>query len=651
MTNRSVLYELRVDLNTKEWGIACPLDQSLIGPVQYGWDRYKKDPNSMTLGGGLLAGSPLAGTRRMVVCGYSPQWEGFYISALGGAMHVMHRTGVNYICLQGRLSKVSVMIFSYLDGVYSVRFEPINPGKYWKGYIDSDNIEWEGYYGLNHFLFEKFQTSFPDDYWRILTVGPGAKKTNFGAIGSAQVKGGKLSEIDDWAGRGGMGSRLLQYHRVAAIIIGGDWQDPALKEAKELDRYFLDHFGQTALKVDLALSEKYRYVPKFNTGGTFGVNMFEAEDKLFSFNYQSIYEPPEKRLEQHKTLISDHYLRQFNEEIINPKRFTHCGEPCAIACKKYLLKYKKDYEPYQALGPNIGIFDQRAAEKVNYAVDAEGLDAIHTGGTISWLMECFHRGILNPVDFGFEDFAPAFSFIFNANNFDIVKDSAHNAEIALGILQMILYTPQGKPFRKGIRYASAWLDRKYKVKTRDLAVYNAHGKCGCMVPNQYWTPGMFAPMPIMGKYFSYYGNDFTPPYQLGRKNIERFIYELYSENSGSCRFHRKWVDDIIDEITLSHFDLELDFWRTNYQVVKEIVNHQSRSAVFWETERVVDIIHQFLLRWKEKGLQHQELETWLESFAQDKRGAAKAFWTAMFEGMVDAVGTYFEEPIHTNHQK
>ena len=53
-----------------------------------------------------------------------------------------------------------------------------------------------------------------------------------GAIGSNQVKRGDLSVIDDWAGRGGLGSRLLQHHRVAAIIFGGDWQDPALKQAR-----------------------------------------------------------------------------------------------------------------------------------------------------------------------------------------------------------------------------------------------------------------------------------------------------------------------------------------------------------------------------------------------------------------------------------
>ncbi|HQL40459.1 MAG TPA: hypothetical protein PKV95_13360, partial [Anaerolineaceae bacterium] len=129
-----------------------------------------------------------------------------------------------------------------------------------------------------------------------------------------------------------------------------------MKEAKELDEYFLAHFGKRAIAADLALSQKYRYVPEFETGGTFGVNMHTADDRLFSFNYQSVLESDDRRLEQHTNFILAHYLKQFNQETIQTKSFLHCGEPCAIVCKKYRAEYKKDYEPYQALGPNCGIF-------------------------------------------------------------------------------------------------------------------------------------------------------------------------------------------------------------------------------------------------------------------------------------------------------
>jgi aldehyde:ferredoxin oxidoreductase len=164
MANSISMYELILDLAGKQWKVSRLADQTLIGPMQYGWDRFQKDSNSMTFGGGLLASSSLAGTRRMIFTGYSPAWEGFY--------------------------------------------------------------------ALQRCLFEKYKAEYTDDWFRILAVGPGARYTKEGAIGSNQIRKGELSSIDDWAGRGGLGSRLLQYHHVAGIVFGGDWQDPSMREQR-----------------------------------------------------------------------------------------------------------------------------------------------------------------------------------------------------------------------------------------------------------------------------------------------------------------------------------------------------------------------------------------------------------------------------------
>ncbi len=649
MGNKSVLYEMVIDLSQSSWGVSCPVDQSLIGPVQYGWDRFQKDHNSMTFGGGLLAGSPLPGTRRMMISGYSPSWEGFFVSSLGGAMYVFHRIGVNYLWLRGRSARQVALVIKLENNEYSVRFEPVDAVRIWRGYTDHSGRKWQGFYALQRALFEKFGSEYQEGNLRILTVGPAARVTKEGAIGSNQVKRGNLSNIDDWAGRGGLGSRLFQYHRVCGIVFGGDWQDPALKEARELDAYFLEHFGQRAIMTDLALSQKYRYVPEFETGGTFGVNMHTADDKLLSFNYQSVNAPEAERLLQHKDFIQAHYLRQFNEETIEPRNFDHCGEPCAVACKKYLDEFKKDYEPYAALGPLNGIFDHRAAEQLNKFVDSMGLDSIQAGGTISWIMELIARGLLPAADFGLPEYTGKFTFSSDIKSFDLVTDSLANSDYALKILRMILFSKKGGPFRKGIRSAAKYLDAKYRIRSSDLAVYTAHGRRGCMVPNQYWTPGMFAPMPIMGKYFCFYGAEFLPPYELGRKNVERFVYELYSENSGSCRFHRKWVEDIIDEIILSHFDLDLNYWQTNFQLAKAIHDAQSAASVPWESERVEDIIMGFLEGWKDNGLISSELDAWLARFHSGKHQAALDFWNEMYRGMQDAFAEGIQEPPHKEH--
>jgi glyceraldehyde-3-phosphate dehydrogenase (ferredoxin) len=664
MANRSVLYEITVDLSSGAWGVDCPLDQGLVGPVQYAWDRYQQDPASMTFGGGLLAGSPLPGTRRMIFGGYSPQWEGFYVSALGGAMYVFHRVGANYVWLRGRCPVDSVLLIRLRDGEYRVWLEPVDAQGAWAGYTDAAGRRWPGFYGLQRRLFDRYRGEFDGDSFRILATGPAARLTREGAIGSNQIRHGDLSPIDDWAGRGGLGSRLLQQHRVAGIVFGGDWHDPALKQARELDTYFLERFGQRAVQADLALSQKYRYVPEFETGGTFGVNMHQADDRLFSFNYRSVYASDAQRLEQHDGFILQHYLRQFNSEIIAPRNFDHCGEPCAVACKKFVGEFKKDYEPYAALGPNCGIFDQRAAERVNKFVDSLGLDAIQAGGTVAWIMELVAEGLLPPADFGLPAEGPRFracptptaaaqpeaagptdpGFASRAEHFDVVADSAHNAGYAIAVLEMMLYSPAGEVFRRGLRAAAHALDARYGIRSIDRAVYTAHGAEGCMVPNQYWTPGMFAPMPLMGKYFSYYENKFLPPRALGRKNVERFVYELYSENSGACRFHRKWVEDLIDEIILSHFALDFDFWGDNFRLARAIHDHQSAASVPWESERVVDIIHGFLEKWARDGLRDAELLEWIDRFRADKWQAARDFWHELYAGMAEAFAQGMDEP-------
>ena len=151
----------------------------------------------------------------------------------------------------------------------------------------------------------------------------------------------------------------------------------------------------------MAVTQKYRYFPEFETGGTFGVNMRTMDDRIMSFNYKSIYHTEDERLSQHENFILKHYLKQFNEETIIPKKFQHCGEPCAVVCKKMFGDYKKDYEPYHALGPQIGVFDQRAAELINDHADAMGFDAIQLGGMLAWIMDILHEGIIRAEDFGF----------------------------------------------------------------------------------------------------------------------------------------------------------------------------------------------------------------------------------------------------------
>jgi glyceraldehyde-3-phosphate dehydrogenase (ferredoxin) len=201
--------------------------------------------------------------------------------------------------------------------------------------------------------------------------------------------------VDTWAGRGGFGSKLFQEHGLVGIIYGGTHIDEDFIDRSVADQWFQDKFNQRMAAKDMEVTTKYRYDPKFNTGGTFGVNYAAMDGDILAFNYRTIYWSQEARRDLHQRFILNHYLKQFNQETIQTKQQRNCGEPCAAVCKKMHGRFKKDYEPYQTMGPLCGIFDQRAAEQLNHHADRLGFDAISVGGTLAWLMDCLDDGLDN----------------------------------------------------------------------------------------------------------------------------------------------------------------------------------------------------------------------------------------------------------------
>ncbi len=629
--------EMTVHLNNGNWYLRNLSKDEVLGPVDYGWHRFSMYPDSFTFGEGLLAGSSIPGSRRLVMASWSPQWEGFYVSSVGGAAYTFHGVGMNYIALRGRAPETSVLILNHKEGEILVRLEPVNADLIWASYADPQGQLLYGFYALQQAIFDRYAAEFPPNRVRVLAVGPAARYTREGAIGSSPLRKGAFTAVVDWAGRGGLGSRLLQYHNIAGIIFGGDWEDPDLRDSAEIDSYFLEHFGKKTLQTDISVTEKYRYVPQFETGGTFGVNMRELNDRILSFNYTSIYASEDQRLAQHDNFILKHYLEQFNEETIKTKSFDHCGEPCPVVCKKFNGKYKKDYEPYQALGPQVGVFDQRAAEVLNDHADAMGFDAIQCGCTVAWIMELVADGLIDPADFGLPPReSMKFKFVSDPAEFDVVADSQLNSQYAMAVIDAILLEPRCQVFREGMRVAAHQLDKDLGIDSLGRAVFVAHGETGYMSPNQYWTPGMLSNMPMMGKYFVYYGSEFVEPYTLGRKNVERMTYELFNENSGICRFHRKWAEYITDEILVAHYDLKVNYKNHQFELAREIYQREMLKAVPWECGRLIDLVLGFLELWEKEGLQDPKLAEWLARFRQDKQQAALDFWNEIQRGVADA---------------
>ena len=624
--------ELIIELECAQWQVHdIDADQQVLGPVDYGWKRYKADPDVFTFGEGLLASSSIPGSRRMVFCGFSPQWDSFYISSMGGAAYTFQHVGVNYVSLKGRCSKPSVLLLNNDGENISVRLEHFEDYQdVWKSYTTKDGEEVIGIYALQHAIFDKWADEYHPRRVRAFVIGPAGESTQEGTIASSTVKKGKFTAVVDWCGRGGMGSRLFQQHNIIGCIFGGDWVDPYKPKARETDPYFLEHFGDKGVKVDRAATTKYYYDPKIKTGGTFGVNLHNIGDMIMSFNYRSTSASDEERALQHKDFIVDHYLKQYNEETIETKSYDHCGEPCATACKKLHGKYKKDYEPYHALGPQVGVFDQRAAEILNDHADAMGMDAIQIGGTLAWIMECVAHDLIPADTYGFPPKSEMKfqQFTADTKEFDLVNDSMRNALYAIKLINTILFDDRAALFREGIRTAAYAMNKLYpETQPMDRAVFLSHGEKGHMVPNQYWVPGMGSPMPIMGKYYVFYGGGFTTPADLGRKNVERMVYELINDNCGVCRFHRQWSEPLSEKIINDRFGLDIDFKAFHYKMAKEIKEHEQGKCVPWETKRMAELFFSYLEYCSGGSSEDNALYSWQQH--DDIEITAQAFWQAI----------------------
>ena len=605
---------------------------------KYGFDRYfgpvdlgihmAEEYRSLNFGVGLFAGSIFPGSNRLLVTGHSPCWQGVYISSMGGAGLVFDNLGINMLSLVGKAPVPSVLFLNRNHGEeIEVEVVPVEAMAIWQSGR-------QGVYAMTDRVYELFGHRYEKDP-RILVAGPAAATTDMGGIMSVPINKGKISHVDTWAGRGGFGSAMVQQHGIVAIIYGGTSVNEDFRDRKVVDEWFRNKYDLHLMQKDLEVTTKYRYDEKLQTGGTLGVNYAGVGGRILAFNYRTIFWSEEERLALHEKLILNHYLQQFNEETIHQKQQATCGEPCVAVCKKLNGQYKKDYEPYQTLGPLCGIFDQRAAEKLNRHCDAMGFDAISGGGVLAWLMDLLDQGVLTPTELGVKN-KPRWAW----PDFDVVADSQHNATLGCDLIDAILARRGILDFREGVRKWSRLHSRRKGIKLHDSLVHVAFNRRGWMVPNQYWVAGVLAPMAIMGKYYMIYSYDFIPPRTLGRLCAERMKQELLLDNLGTCRFHRGWAEEMLPEVMGSLYDSKEAYLRA-VSVLASRLNSRN-SPIFWESQRNIDYLHTFLMRKKSvDGETDPRLDAWLQRFETDKVEAAREFWYETLMGIDESLREFF----------
>ncbi|MCC6052892.1 MAG: glyceraldehyde-3-phosphate ferredoxin oxidoreductase, partial [Desulfurococcaceae archaeon] len=184
---------------------------------------------------------------------------------------------------------------------------------------------------------------------------------------------------------------------------------------------------------------------------------------------------------------------------------------------------------------------------------------------------------------------------------------------------------------RGVRDAAKILDILYsercsllKVKFSDIPVYAPYGERGHIGPNYYWTPGLVAPLYVLGKYWTVYSGVFAEPEDFATKCVERAIYELLIENAGFCRFHRGWAEKVLPKLMERLYNIEKPLDRAK-QIYKLIAKYQKLAGAYptpWDSKRILD----FMAR----AAEEYGNATWAKLFRENPEQAAIEWWSRFY---------------------
>ena len=79
--------------------------------------------------------------------------------------------------------------------------------------------------------------------------------------------------------------------------------------------------------------------------------------------------------------------------------------------------------------------------------------------------------------------------------------------------------------------------------------------------------------------------------------------------------------------------LDVDYKAHQFELAREIYEREAPKIVYWESERVIDMVMGYLVQWESDGLRTPELVEWLARFREDKKAAAKNYWKAVRDGI------------------
>jgi aldehyde:ferredoxin oxidoreductase len=320
--------------------------------------------NLLIFAPGIMQGSNLPGAGRHGVGGKSPLTGAIGSAEAGGWWgHEFKWAGFDALVIRGR-AKSPVYLW-IKDGDVELR---------------SANHLW----GRQTAPVEAaIRAELGDERIRVAQIGPaGENGVLFSAI---------MHDVNRAAGRNGLGA-LMGSKNLKAVAVRGTRRVP-VAERKEIT------------SVARWLGQNYKTLAAW---ATVGIGR-GTQDSLMNWAYlgglptqnfgSPVFENPD--------LLSG----ERNYEMFLKERDT-C-QACPITCKQVFEHedenpYRKldpvyggpEYEAMAAFGPNCGVEDNLAVSKANELANANGLDAISTGASIAFVIECFEHGIITTRDTG-----------------------------------------------------------------------------------------------------------------------------------------------------------------------------------------------------------------------------------------------------------
>ncbi|RME77129.1 MAG: aldehyde ferredoxin oxidoreductase [Chloroflexi bacterium] len=326
-------------------------------------DPFSPD-NRLIFAPGLMQGSNLPGAGRHAVGGKSPLTGALGSSEVGGWWgHEFKRTGFDALVIRGRADR-PVYLWIH-NGEVEIR-----PAEHLWGLKTADTQA-------------AIRQELGDERVRVAQIGPaGENRVRYAAV---------MHDVNRAAGRNGMGA-LMGSKNLKAVAVRGSLSVPVAVRGQvtQVARWLADNYKTEAAWAAEGIGR-----------GT--------QDSLMHWAYlgglptrnfgQAVFEHPE--------LLSG----ERNYEMFLKERDT-C-QACPIRCKQ-VFEYPNDdpqrrldpvyggpeYEAMAAFGPDCGVTDNLAVCKANELANAYGLDAISTGASIAFVMECFENGLLTADDTG-----------------------------------------------------------------------------------------------------------------------------------------------------------------------------------------------------------------------------------------------------------